>query len=47
MTHREKVLARLNTLLSKCYTQSQWDIVNTQIIYAQSCSDEEIKLLAE
>ena len=31
MTHREKVIARLNTLLSKCPTQSQRDMVNNQI----------------
>jgi len=42
MTHREKVIARLNTLLSKCPTQSQRDMVAKQIEYAKSCNDDEI-----
>lgn len=47
MTHREKVLKRLNELLYRCHTQPQRDMVNSQIEYAKTCSEEQILLLAE
>jgi hypothetical protein len=47
MTHREKVIKRLEKLRDDCPTQGQKEKVQKSIDIAKTCTEEEIAKMAE